>query len=104
METPEMLAQVLGTGAGTDCQVDPNVDGPVIRVIFNAPYLGTDAGTGMFASTQPTAWARTADVASIVAEVTLVLIQGLQYVVERLEPLGGHGDQWRVLVLRRKAT
>lgn len=100
METPELLAEILGTDAGTDCVFVDASPANTIRGLFSAVYQGIDAGTGPYSNTQPVFEARTSDVATIVPELTVLLIEGQTYVAERLERVEGKGDQWRAVILR----
>jgi hypothetical protein len=100
IESPELLASVLNGQHGTDCAINPDGSpaGAVIRVLFAAPFLGQDAGTGVFQNTAPQAYARETDVASLTPEQTVLRIDGRDYVASRAEPIAG--GSWRLLVLR----
>lgn len=102
METPELLAQVVRGPAGSDCRLDVlgSPPGPTVRVLFTRPYFGQRTDVGEYANSQPEALARVGDVASVVAEETVVEIEGDRFVVERSERVSGPGDQWRRLQLR----
>ena len=102
IETDDLLETVLDTDHGDECELDPEESpvGPTIRVLFTAPFLGQEEGTGMFANTKPEAHARTVDVASAVPEVTVFRINGVDYTANRIEAVEG-SPKWSLLILNR---
>lgn len=103
LESPAFLAQILAGPHGRDAQLDPegSPPGAVIRVLFDDPFLGQDQQTGVFANTRPQAYAREADVAGVVPELTVLRIASVDYTANRLEPV--EGGAWRLLLLNEVA-
>jgi hypothetical protein len=103
IESPALLALVLATDHGEECQIDPEASppGPTIRVLFSSPFLGQNQ-TGDFANTKPEAYARVADVASVQPEQTVLRIAGQDYTVNRKERVEGN-NEWRLLMLNEVA-
>lgn len=104
LESPAFLAQLLAGPHGCDAQLDPegSPPGAALRVLFDAPFLGQDQQTGVFANTRPQAYARETDVASVIPELTVLRIGGVDYTANRLEPV--EGGSWRLLLLNEVVT
>lgn len=103
LETPELALAILTGPAGENCQLDPDGSppGPIIRVLFTAPFLGVNQGTGVFENSKPEIQARGFDVDdTVVPESTVLRVAGdRDYVAERIEATAG-SDVWRTLPLR----
>jgi len=100
IETDALLETVLATDHGDELEIDPegSPPGATIRVLYTAPFLGQEEGTGMFANTKPEVHARAVDIAGVVAEVTILRVGGVDYVANRIERVEG-SPKWRLLML-----
>jgi hypothetical protein len=100
LETDAILLNILNSPAGEDCILD---GASTIRLLFDAPSYIQDRATGEYLNVQPIAYARSSDVASLVAEgggasPTVLTISGATYIARRVEKVEG-SLLWSVLPL-----